>query len=153
MTDVTDQPRTFAQLLDDLFKTVHPPDRGPYTYTEVSQAIEEAAGEDGVRLSASAIQQLRTGQKKNPTRQSITALASFFGVPAGYFFDEQVAERAKAEIELVAAMRDEGVRKVALRASGLSTQSLQLLTNVIEQARHWEGLPDTDADGGLDLSN
>ncbi|MDW4911727.1 helix-turn-helix domain-containing protein, partial [Streptomyces sp. ADMS] len=80
-----------------------------------------------VAISASAIQQLRTGTNTNPKMQTIRALAGFFGVPPGYFFDEEVAERTRAEIQVVAAMRDREVRRVALRANGLSTSSLQML--------------------------
>ncbi|OEV03788.1 Secondary metabolite protein [Streptomyces nanshensis] len=140
--DEGDSAGTFAQLLDHLFTTVHPPGRGPYTYAEVSQAIQNASAPEERGVSASAIQQLRTGQKANPTRYTIKALADFFGVPASYFFDEEVAERTKAEIELTAAMSDAGVRRIALRAKGLSPESLRMLTTVIDQARHWEGLPE-----------
>ncbi|MFD9470977.1 hypothetical protein [Streptomyces goshikiensis] len=101
-------------------------------------------------MTASAIQQLRTGAKRNPTRDTIKALADFFGLPAGYFVDSAAAERTKAEIGLLAAMRDQDVRKVALRANGLSVDSLKLLSTVIEQARKLEGLI-TD-DGAQDLN-
>jgi transcriptional regulator with XRE-family HTH domain len=53
-------------------------------------------------VAASAIQQLRTGAKRNPTRQTLKALADFFGVPAGYFVDSAAAERTKAEMDLLA---------------------------------------------------
>lgn len=135
--------RTFAELLDYLFREVHPKDRGPYTYAEVSQGIRDTSN---VTISASAIQQLRTGKNSNPKMETVRALASFFGVPAGYFFEEEVAERTRAEIEVVAAMRDQEVRRVALRANGLSTSSLQMLNAVIDQARRLEGMPD---DSGL----
>jgi transcriptional regulator with XRE-family HTH domain len=138
--------RAFAELLDYLFREVHPKGRGPYTYAEVAQGIRETSG---VTISASAIQQLRTGTNTNPKMQTIKALAAFFGVPAGYFFDEQVAERTRAEIQVVAAMRDHEVRRVALRASGLSTSSLHMLNTVIEQARRLEGLPGGQEDSGL----
>ncbi|MFD5629992.1 Secondary metabolite protein [Streptomyces sp. NPDC127072] len=135
--------RTFAELLDHLFREVHPKERGPFTYAEVSQGIRDTSG---VTISASAIQQLRTGVNTNPKMQTIRALAGFFGVAPGYFFDEEVAERTRAEIQVVAAMRDQGVRRVALRANGLSTSSLQMLNAVIDQARRLEGMPD---DSGL----
>ncbi|MBV9026470.1 MAG: helix-turn-helix transcriptional regulator [Streptomycetaceae bacterium] len=138
--------RAFAELLDYLFREVHPKGRGPYTYAEVAQGIRETSG---VTISASAIQQLRTGTNTNPKMQTIKALAAFFGVPAGYFFDERVAERTRAEIQVVAAMRDHEVRRVALRASGLSTSSLHMLNTVIEQARRLEGLPGDQEDSGL----
>jgi transcriptional regulator with XRE-family HTH domain len=138
--------RTFAELLDYLFKEVHPKGRGPYTYAEVSQGIRDTSG---VAISASAIQQLRTGTNSNPKMQTIRALAGFFGVNPGYFFDEDEAERQRAEIQLVAAMRDQEVRRVALRANGLSTSSLHMLNTVIDQARRLEGIPDDSDDSGL----
>ena len=135
--------RSFAELLDHLFKTIHPENRGPYTYTEVERGIRESSG---IALSGSAIQQLRTGAKPNPTMRTIKALADFFGVPAGYFFDEEVAEQTRAQIRVATAMRDKRVRRVALRANGLSTESLNILEVVIGQARLNEGLPE-GADG------
>ncbi|MFD9403092.1 Secondary metabolite protein [Streptomyces sp. NPDC060011] len=138
--------RTFAELLDYLFKEVHPKGGGPYTYAEVSQGIRDTSG---VAISASAIQQLRTGTNSNPKMQTIRALAGFFGVNPGYFFDEEEAERQRAEIQLVAAMRDQEVRRVALRANGLSTSSLHMLNTVIDQARRLEGIPDDLDDSGL----
>jgi transcriptional regulator with XRE-family HTH domain len=138
--------RAFAELLDYLFREVHPKGRGPYTYAEVSQGIRDTSG---VAISASAIQQLRTGTNTNPKMQTIRALAGFFGVNPGYFFDEEEAERQRAEIQLVTAMRDQDVRRVALRANGLSTSSLQMLNTVIDQARRLEGMPDDSDDSGL----
>ncbi|PZT76799.1 MULTISPECIES: helix-turn-helix domain-containing protein [unclassified Streptomyces] len=137
--------RSFAELLDHLVREVHPAGRGPYTYAELSQGIREATG---VSISASAIQQLRRGTNRNPKMQTIRALAAFFGVPPGYFFDEEEAERQRAEIRLVATMRDQNVLRVALRADGLSTSSLNMVSTVIEQARRLEGVPESDT---LDL--
>lgn len=138
--------RTFSELLDYLFREVHPKGRGPYTYAEVSQGIRDTSG---VTISASAIQQLRTGTNSNPKMQTIRALAGFFGVSPGYFFDEEEAERQRAEIQLVAAMRDQGVRRVALRANGLSASSLNMVNTVIDQARRLEGMPDESEASGL----
>ncbi|MFI9626448.1 Secondary metabolite protein [Streptomyces sp. NPDC052042] len=144
MTEKTE--RTFAELLDYLFREVHPKDRSSYTYAEVSQGIRETSG---VAISASAIQQLRTGTNTNPKMQTIRALAAFFGVSPGYFFDEEEAERQRAEIKVVAAMRDQDVRRVALRANGLSTSSLHMLNTVIDQARRLEGMQDDPDSSGL----
>lgn len=148
-----EQSPTFAQLLDYLFREVHPPSRGPYTYAEVAEGIRQASAGERRGVTASAIQQLRTGAKRNPTRHTIKALADFFGVPAGYFFDGAAAERTKAEIGLLAAMRDQDVRRVALRANGLSVDSLNMLSTVIEQARKLEGLANDGSPQGLDLDD
>jgi transcriptional regulator with XRE-family HTH domain len=140
--------RSFAMRLDHLFREVHPKGRGPYSYAEVAQAIKEAEG----AITASGIQQLRTGARTNPKMATIKVLADFFGVPAGYFFDDEVAERTAAEIQLAAAMRDHQIATVALRSAGLSTGSLKMVHTVIEQARALEGLPPADDLPGVDLS-
>ncbi|WP_435178858.1 Secondary metabolite protein [Actinacidiphila sp. bgisy145] len=140
------QPRSVADLLDRLFREVHPAGRGPYTYAEVAEGVRESTG---FSLTASAIQQLRTGKNENPKMATIRALAAFFGVPPSYFFEEEVAARTLAEIDVVTAMRDADVRRVALRANGLSVGSLQMVAAVIDQARRLEGIPDDPADSDL----
>jgi transcriptional regulator with XRE-family HTH domain len=130
----------FAERLDHLFRTVHPAGRGPYTYAEVAQAIQQAAGAEGKGISASAIQQLRTGAKTNPTMNTIEALAQFFGVRPSYFFDDESAEQTAAELSLLASMRDNNVRAIATRAAGLSPETLSVLQGFIERARALEGL-------------
>jgi transcriptional regulator with XRE-family HTH domain len=131
--------RTLAQKLDHLFLTVHPKNRGPYSYEEVATGIERAGGPT---ISASYIWSLRTGKKDNPTMKHMEALAGFFGIPPAYFFNDESAERITAELSLLASMRDNQVRDVALRASGLSTETLKTIQGFIERARDLEGLQD-----------
>jgi transcriptional regulator with XRE-family HTH domain len=134
---------SFAERLDHLFRTVHPPGRGEYSYREVAKAIEDSGGPT---ISASYLHQLRTGLKDNPTKRHIEALAGFFGVPASYFFDDGDAARIDAELELLAALRDSGVRQIAMRAAGLPPQGLESVRQMIELARSVSGLPDGSED-------
>ena len=134
------RPRTLADKLDYLFRTVHPKGRGEYTYREVAQAINDAP--DGTTISASYLWQLRRGDKDNPTIKHIEALAKFFGVPASYFLDEETTGQITEQLELLAAIRDNDVREIALRASDLSDAALNMIRNVIENTRQIEGLPD-----------
>jgi transcriptional regulator with XRE-family HTH domain len=136
------RPKTLADKLDYLFRTVRPKGRGEYTYREVAQAINGAP--DGTTISASYLWQLRRGEKDNPTIKHIEALAKFFGVPASYFLDDQAAKEITAQLELLAAMRDNDVREIALRASDLSDAALHMIRNVIENTRKLEGLPNGD---------
>lgn len=136
-------PRSLAAKLDRLFKTVHPADRGEYSYEEVANALKERGGST---VSATYLWQLRKGLRDNPTKRHLEALADFFGVTPAYFFDEEAAERIDAELELLAALRDASVRGVALRAAGLSPDTLQAIRGIIEQARRLEGLGDGDED-------
>jgi transcriptional regulator with XRE-family HTH domain len=135
------QPRgessTLATRLDRLFRTVRPAGRGEYSYEEVATAIRAT----GVTISHTYLWQLRKGLRDNPTKRHIEALAHFFGVRPAYFFDDEVAESTDAQLEVLAAMRDSGVRSVALRTAGLSPGSLRAIRGMIEHARQIEGLP------------
>ncbi|WP_158849078.1 XRE family transcriptional regulator [Saccharothrix deserti] len=139
MTD-RDKPQrhTLAEKLEYLFHTIREPGRREHSNEEVAAAITR---DQGVTISASYIWYLRTGQRDNPTLKHLTALATFFGVPAAYFLDDQVREEVEAEIALVTALKDTGVRDVAMRASGLSGKSLDTIAEVINRVRELEGLP------------
>jgi transcriptional regulator with XRE-family HTH domain len=137
--------RTLAQKIDRLFTTVRPP-KGEYTHEEVATAIRTAGGPT---ISATYLWQLRKGHRDNPTKRHLEALSAFFGVSPAYFFDDEAAVRIEAELSLLTAMRDASVRQVALRASGLSTESLQTIADMVERVRKLEGLPNgsTGSDG------
>jgi transcriptional regulator with XRE-family HTH domain len=127
-----------AQRLDHLFAIVHPPGRGPYTLREAADAINKAAGT--TIISASYLSQLRKGQRTEPSHSRLTAIARFFGVDVRYFSDNQTAAQTDEQLELLAAMRDNGVRSVALRLNGLSAASLAAIQAVVENARQLEQL-------------
>ncbi|MEV6230150.1 helix-turn-helix domain-containing protein [Saccharopolyspora shandongensis] len=132
--------RTLAAKVDHLFRNAH---RHECTYEEVAEAIRERGGPT---ISATYIWQLRKGIRDNPTKRHLEALAGFFGVPPAYFFDDSVSEQIDAELALLSALRDSSIRRMALRASGLSPKSLGALAEMIERVRELEGLPDTPAD-------
>lgn len=137
---------SLAERLDRLFRTVRPKDRPGREYTpgEVAAAISaNATSEDG-KISDTYIRYLRTGARTNPTKRHLEALAAFFGVPASYFLDDAAARTIDSQLALLAAMRDERVQVVALRAAGLSDRALGAITEMINQARVLEGLPDGD---------
>ena len=131
---------TLAAKLDRLFRSIHPRGRGEYTFEEVADAVRRAGGPT---ISATYVWQLRKGLRDNPTKKHLEALADFFGVSPVYFFDDAAAARIDAELELLAALRDTGVRQLALRAHGLSPASLTTLAHMIERVRELEGLPDS----------
>lgn len=131
--------RTLAQKIDHLFRHVHPHDRGEYTHQEVADGIRRLGGPT---ISASYLWQLRRGDRDNPTMRHLEALAEFFGVPPAYFFEagEETAARIESELELLAALRDAGVRRIALRAAGLPARSLGSVEQMIELVRDLNGL-------------
>jgi transcriptional regulator with XRE-family HTH domain len=134
--------RLLADRLDHLFRTVHPKDRGPYTPAEVAEAINETASERVI--SSTYVWQLRTGRRDNPTQKHLSALAAFFGVSPMYFFQQTEADRSAVPPELVAALKNDDVRDMALRAAGLSDRALRAIKDMIENARAVEGLTTED---------
>lgn len=126
--------RTLAEKLDHLFVTVRPSSGGEFKLTEVAEAINQRGEE---KLTAAYLSQLRSGQRANPTKGVLEALAWFFGVSPSYFFNDEVAGRIEAELELVVAMRRASVQQIALRAADLSEESLRNLAVLIE---HWREL-------------
>jgi transcriptional regulator with XRE-family HTH domain len=126
-----------ANKINHLFEVVRPAGRGPYSNEEVASAIRDRGGSG---ISATYIWLLRKGERDNPTLKHLEALAAYFGVPAAYFFDDEATTRIDAELGMLSAMRDAGVRALALRMAGLSPRSLQPIAEVIERVRELEGL-------------
>jgi transcriptional regulator with XRE-family HTH domain len=128
---------SLADRLNHLFETIHPPGRDPYSNEEVARAIREQGGD----ISRAYLSYLRNGERTNPTLQHLQALARFFGVTPAYFFDDDVAAEIDAQLHVAVALRDAGVRAVALRAAGLSPKGLHAVAAIIEEVRSLEGLP------------
>ena len=126
---------TLAEKLERLFATIHPAGRGPYSNEEVAAAIQE---QGGPTISGTYIWLLRKGQRDNPTKKHLEALASFFGVPAAYFFDDEIATELDPQLNLLAALRDSSVREIALRVAELSPGSLDAIRGMIEQVSQLE---------------
>src|SRR5918997_942306 len=103
MTASDQQEQSFADKLPTLIETVHPPDRGPYSYREIEAGL---AGHPGA-MTAAYINQLALGKPPHPRIRHVEALASFFGVPVTYFFDDDVAQQIDDQITKVIAWRDE----------------------------------------------
>lgn len=133
---------TLADKLDVLFRTVHRPDGREYSYRDVAHEIERQCH---LKVSPSYIWQLRTGQRDNPTVRHLEALATVFGISPTYFLHTDEAEQTQAELSLLAALRDVGIRTLALRAHGLSAESLESLRELVERVRQLERIPEPPA--------
>lgn len=121
--------QSLAERIERLFRTVRRPDRTPYSNEEVAKACRESTGET---FSATYLWQLRTGRRDNPTKRHLEALAAFFEVPVAYFFDDARSTAVAEEVALLSAMRDAGVRDVALRAVNLSPDGLGTVRDLID---------------------
>ena len=130
---------TLAEKVDLLFRTFRPRGGGEYSFEEVAQKIAESGGPT---ISATYLWMLRKGIRDNPTKKHLEALANFFKVSPEYFFDSETAQRYAAQLDLVGAFRDAGVREIALRAQDLSPEALQTIAEMLDRVRKLEGLPD-----------
>ncbi|MCH6159921.1 XRE family transcriptional regulator [Streptomyces marispadix] len=120
---------SLAEKIDKLFKSIAPGGR-EYTYEEVARGCSELSGGT---FSKTYIWQLRTGQRDNPTKRHLEALAAFFHVPVAYFFDEDTAERIDTQIALASAMRNAEVRDIALRAMSMDDAGRASLLRIIAE--------------------
>ncbi|MGQ0576629.1 MAG: XRE family transcriptional regulator [Pseudonocardia sp.] len=119
--------RSMADKLNTLFHTVAPLGR-EYTNDEVARGCTQLG--HGT-FSKTYVWQLRTGQRDNPTKRHLEAVAEFFGVPPSYFFDDAVAERVEGQLALATALRDEGVRDAALRMMSLDEANREAVSRII----------------------
>ena len=134
MAEDTPEKVTLAQKIDALFRA---PGR-EYTYAEVAEGIRR---QGGPTIATTQLWELRNGVKANPRIEHLEALAKFFGVPTRYFLsDDELGADLYAKLKLLNAMRDSQIERIALRASGLSPQTLQAIAEIIERARQVEGI-------------
>ncbi|WP_433655176.1 helix-turn-helix domain-containing protein [Nocardia sp. CA-128927] len=124
-----DSTPSLAVKLDKLFKSVQPLSR-EYTHEEVAKGCTELG--DGT-FSKTYVWQLRTGQRDNPTKRHLEALAAFFGVPVAYFFDDETSERVDSQLALVAALRNADIRNITLRAMELDDSGRKSMARIIEE--------------------
>ena len=127
---------TFAARLNRLFDTVYPPGRGPHTSAEVIAALKA----EGITMSAPYLSQLRSGNRTNPSTATMAALANFFRIKSAYFTDDEYYEKLDKELSWLATMRDDSVRRIALRAVGLSAQAQQDIVERVNELRRVEHL-------------
>ena len=127
---------TFAARLNRLFDTVYPPGRGPHTSAEVIAALKA----EGITMSAPYLSQLRSGNRTNPSAATIAALANFFRIKPAYFTDDDYYDRLDRELDWLTGLRDEGVRRIAERAVGLSPEAHQDIVARVDELRRKERL-------------
>lgn len=121
--------RTLAEKLNALFDMIRRSDGKAHTNEEVADWCRAHTGEP---FSRAYVSQLRKGERANPTKRNLEALAAFFDVSPVYFFDDEKSEQIRAELEVLGALRDNTVRQLALRASNLSPEGLGTIADMID---------------------
>jgi transcriptional regulator with XRE-family HTH domain len=124
---------SLADRLSHLLEAGNPAGRS-YTLAEVAAGIEQ----QGVSISTGYIGMLKKGDRTNPTKEHIQALARFFRVPVSYFFDDDIAGAVDDELAFLARLRDSSVREIALRASDLTPESREDVLEMVRAAERIE---------------
>ncbi|MCP9954327.1 MULTISPECIES: helix-turn-helix transcriptional regulator [Actinomadura] len=95
---------SLAEKVEWLIQNLWPAeDRPPRNNVETAAAIARATGED---ISSTTVWKLRTGRQENPQLKTLTALATFFGVPIGYFGFSSESDPIGDDLTLKALRRD-----------------------------------------------
>ncbi|MEV4317176.1 hypothetical protein [Actinocrispum sp. NPDC049592] len=129
---MVDEPRLAAKL--EALIREHYAGRGgkvPGT-AAIARDIRERTG---LRISTGTLHKLRTGQLEAPTGARLEALAAFFGRPVAFFLDP---EASNADMDLAVALREKGVRAIALRSADLSEASREAILTMIDRVREIE---------------
>lgn len=132
--------RSLAKKTEWLFQNVRDPADGqPYSNARIAAKIEQCV--PGFSVTATTIWNIRTGKSENPSWRLIEGLAKAFGVSPLYFSDEDEteAQQTQDELALLAALRDTSVRQLALRAQGMTPESLATVLELVERVRQLEG--------------
>jgi transcriptional regulator with XRE-family HTH domain len=119
---------TFADRLNELFRSRLSSRGRPYTLREVSE------GTNGL-ISIGYLSFLRKGNVAMPSGDRIQALADFFGVDVAYLAGTQAVpeQTERLDDDLRAALAKPGVRTLALRAGQLDDEDRELLLQWAER--------------------
>jgi transcriptional regulator with XRE-family HTH domain len=127
-----------SDRLNRLFDVRRKAGESPLSNAAAAEAITETTG---VSISPAYLWQLRNGVKTNPTVQHLRAITEFFGVSASYLIEREPDPKIEAQLDLLQALRDSGVRDLALRAHGLTEESLKNVASILDHVRGLEKLP------------
>ncbi|MBA8792866.1 transcriptional regulator with XRE-family HTH domain [Friedmanniella endophytica] len=129
-----------AEKVNHLFATVPAPTRsGLYSNDTAAAALAER----GITVSGVHLSHLRSGRRDNPSARLLAAIAELFGVPIGYFFDPTMEDTLNSELDALSAIKDPRAKELMVRAQGLSPESMDQVTAMLDRIRALEGL-----DGG-----
>ncbi|MFG2059410.1 helix-turn-helix domain-containing protein [Micromonospora sp. NPDC048930] len=141
---------SLADKINNLFDTIRRPDGTPHSNEEVAAAMAKTGGTS--TISATYLWLLRRGERDNPTKRHLEALAKFFDVSPAYFFDDAKSRAIADELAAVKLLSDARISRVATRLGGLSTKSLRHIADIVEHVRAIEGL-DTPTSAAEDSDN
>jgi hypothetical protein len=120
------------EKLNRLFDAMHARDEPAMSNAAAAEGITRRTG---IVISPEDLERLRAGASHEVSTQQLTAVAEFFGVPADYLTDSSEDAMVNAQLNLLEAMRDSGIRDLhACRVPQPPTpDAINALANTINQ--------------------
>lgn len=112
MAEAQPAPGTFAERLTTARDTIRRPDGKRYTLEEIAAGVRTHTGDT---CSKQYIGDLLSGKYRAPSQRKIEGIAKVFGLPPGYFFNDEQAAQMQEDLKLGAAIREAGIRGLAAR--------------------------------------
>lgn len=134
--EVSSSPSTLAEKLDLLFRSIPKEDGELYTNESAAAALSDR----GIKVTGQHLWHLRSGRRDNPSFRLLEGIARLFGVPIAYFSDTETERQVAEELELLAAVRQTGVKSLLARTQGVSPANVERVSEILEQIRQMEGL-------------
>ncbi|MFI0350967.1 hypothetical protein [Actinomadura sp. 9N407] len=117
---------SLAEKIEWLIQNLWPADAPPpRNNVDAAAAIAAATDED---ISSTTVWKLRTGRQDNPQFKTLIALATFFGVPLGYFGFPDESAPARDDLTFKALHRE-------LESGALSIDVLRALIDLSPETR------------------
>lgn len=96
-----------AERLQHLYDVVPQADGSPYS----NEALAAELHKRGVTVSVAQVANLRSGRQSNPSAVLLRGIATVFGVPLDYFFDDDAEAAVRSELAALVALRSvNGIR-------------------------------------------
>lgn len=128
-----------ADKLNKLFAVRHKASEAPLSNAAAAEGI---TAKTGVRVSAADLYGLRNRRTSNPPVAQLQAIAQFFGVTPSYLTNPGAHVHIEAQLDLLQAVRDAGVRYVSPCATGSTPAALDGVRAMIDHATRQSGRVD-----------
>ena len=131
MTNSTDNTLTLASKVNRLFEVHRSRHETEQTDDDVADSISRIIGK---AVSVDQVRALRRGSDVAPDPDVIDGLIEHFAIPPEYLKTSGArAEQLDTQLRLMAAARDAGVKRLALRGGALDADAIQLVLGIVKE--------------------
>jgi hypothetical protein len=130
MTQPTGSKLTLATKVNRLFEVYRARHEVEQTEEEVAKSLSYIIGRS---VSADQVRALRLDEAAAPDPDLIDGLIQHFTIPPEYLKTEGGrAEKLDTQLRLLAAARDAGVKRLALRGGALDADAIEVILDIVK---------------------